>query len=1117
VAIVLIMLISGSMSGGIPAKVASATLLNGVAPVNSSSAYGQAQLAAAEASLASGGGPALGSAVLCVATIATLSANCQNAAGALTISSFTISPAFQALAYVSTISTTVTGGTTPYSYSYTGLPTPCASTNASFTCTAYYDGSYNITVKVTDATGATASATGNLLVNCTNCGTLGTPLTYGDTINPAARTQASTAYDIKDGYSVLFGGWNGTAIFGDTWSFKTGWEPLDPLTSPSARYDASMAYDKTNGYVVLFGGRNSTAYLGDTWTYVGNQWTKVTTSVAPSPRAGAAMVWDSKDNYMVLFGGYNGLSTLSDTWKFVGGTWTLIPTTPAAAPSGRSDAAFAYDGKDNYAVLFGGINQSGATSVLGDTWTYTAGTWTHLTGIAAPPARSQAVFVFDSTLNYTLLFGGANVLTSQQFQDSWEFVGGVWTELSPSYSPAPRQGAAGVWDQVDLRVMVFSGDEQGLPANIPDTWWFYSGNWAEDQSTPSFSWSQPSARVGGGIAFDTAAGYTIFFGGQTRDGANGETWAYGNQEWIEIFPTTSPSARSFPAMAYDAKDGYVVLFGGRNATGTALSDTWTFTGKVWNGHKSPTVGGNWTRLSPPTSPPSRYGAGGTYDITDGVFLIFGGIGASGTALGDTWSFTGGVWTQIVPTGASPPARAFEVLVNDAAPKDGYVVLFGGMSGTTLLSDTWTFKGGVWKNLSLAVHPNAGWGSSAVYDSLNGETILFGGCGQAVNPLLFECNRLTNETWRYLENSWALLPRDPSPLAGAEAAVVWDGSANDLYVLVNGGLVNTSQMLLSTDRWDYSGIYVQWAEPQYPSARQGQETIYDQRDQEQLTFGGFGPLPGGGVGYLNDTWEWDTYVYNLAASPGAICKGCANHHPTPRAWGAIGYDPVSSQTIYFGGRNATGYLGQTWSWSGSYTTGKWTELSPTNSPPAFTNESMAWDQVDGYMVLFGGQNATTTFGQTWTFANDSWTHVTPTVSPAVRAGASMAYDYTTHTLMLFGGWNPQTGVAYNDTWKFAAGVWTNITPKVSPTARYGAVFSDDSQDGTVFLFGGVTSKGVYLGDTWTWAHDSWVEVPASGNTPTPSAFGAAGNDESDGNVMMFGGYNGNYLGGFYVFF
>ena len=1146
----LLMLASGALTAPISAMVATGGAVIAPLPVEFSTMLAANELAAAEASLAQGGGPAGGIPVRCSNADANLSASCASSpsASTLTIVSFKIHPTPVSLAYPNTFTTLVSGGSPPYSYSYSGLPYPCTSANVStFNCEAYYLGTYNVTVTVTDTAHNSASATANLVVNCTGC--LG-GLTYGSAINPAARTEAAIAYDVKDDYSVMFGGWNGSAIFGDTWYFKTNkWETLDPINSPSPRYDASMAYDKKDGYVVLFGGRNNTTINGDTWMFTNNTWTRLNPSSAPSPRYGAAFSWDAKDNYLVLFGGSNGTATLSDTWKFVGGNWTQLypvpPKLPALAPddsgnlpltvplgsasprtpittptmpAGRVDASFTYDYKDGYAVLFGGLNQSGGQSTeLSDTWEFELGKWTYLTESVAPPARSQAAFAYDANSNYTVLFGGANVSTPQQFQDTWAFANGTWTELAPIASPSPRQGAQALWDGDDLKLMVFSGDEEGLPANIPDTWFFAADNWTVDRSTPEFSAPQPSARVDPGIAYDAAAGYSIYFGGLTRLGANGETWTYANQEWIEIFPSPASSARSFSAMAYDVKDGYVVLFGGLSASGSVLRDTWTFTAFPNVSKKVPIVGGKWTELSPATSPAARYGAGMTYDSTDGVILLFGGIGKGGGALGDTWTFTGGNWTKVTPggSGTSPSPRAFMTLLNDT--KDGYVLLFGGMSGSTVLSDSWTYVGGVWTSLTPSPHPSARWGGMGVYDPINNQVVLFGGCGQAISPTLLECNALYNDTWRYIAGKWALLSRDPSPFPRVGAAIDFDGSPSDDYVLVSGGLLNRTGELLTTDRWDYAGDYVQWAEPLYPSPRAGAASIYEIRDQHIVLFGGYGPLPGGGYGYLNDTWEWDTYVWNQVANNGVICKGCANHHPSPRAWGQIAWDPISGQEIYFGGLNQTGYLGQTWAFEGSYTTGQWTELKPSLSPPARSNESMAWDDNDNYVVLFGGQNASGALGDTWTFVGGQWTLQSPALSPSARAGAAFMYDSTTHNLVLFGGWNPVTKVAYNDTWKYVGGVWTNLTPTVSPPARFGATFSDDPQDNAVMIFGGETGSGTYLGDTWYFRGGVWKQVDTGANAPLPSAFGSAGNDESDGNVMIFGGYNGNYLGQFWVFF
>jgi len=1119
VAVVLLLLVSGSFTGLLPTTRAMAGPAVGVL----TSGLGEDEVAAAEASLAAGGGPAGGSPLPCSTAAGGLSASCSSpSAGppALTLTAFTVKPVYDALDYPATFTTNVTGGSPPYTYAYSGLPTPCTSTNvSSFSCNAYYLGVYNVTVTVTDSARSTVSATRSLDVECAGCES---GLDYGSSINPAARTQAAIAYDIKDHYTVLFGGWNGSALFGDTWSFQANrWEPLGLLNAPSARVDASMAYDKKDGYVVLFGGWNTSGVLGDTWTFVGGAWTRLSTSIAPSARSGAALTWDARDNELVLFGGSNGTSTLSDTWAFAGGNWTRLSFSgPGSSPTGREDAAFTLDSRDNYPLLFGGLNISKGTSKeLNDTWAFEHGVWVELPETLSPPARSQAVLAFDATLNYTVLFGGANVTAPRQLQDTWEFENGIWTLLSPAASPAPRQGAAGVWDQGDVRLMVFSGDELGLPSNIPDTWFYYAGNWVVDKSTPEFSYGQPAARIAGALAFDPTAGYTVFFGGLTQYGANGETWAYADEQWTELFPSSAPSARSYAGMAYDAKDGYLVLFGGLSASGVPLNDTWTMTPTPWIGKGTAIAGGPWVELSTPVAPSPRYGMGATYDTADSVFLVFGGTGTSGTLLGDTWSFTGGSWTRVLPggSGTSPSARGFPLLVND--PKDNYVVLFGGMSGGTLLNDTWTYKAGVWTSLSLTVHPSGRWGAASVFDPVNSIVFLFGGCAQAVNPTLLRCDALLNDSWRFLGGSWSeLLGRNPAPFPRAGAAIVYDGSTSDVYVLLNGGLVNRTGELLTTERWDYTGIYVQWAEPLYPSARMGAESIYETRDQHIVMFGGYGPLPSGGVGYLNDTWVWDTDVWNQAAAPGPVCKGCANHHPSARAFGAIGWDPVDQETIYFGGENQNGYLGDTWSWVGSYTTGQWTELTPTHAPTARANESMAWDETDGYMVLFGGQNTSHVFGDTWTFVGGQWTLRSPTVAPAARAGANLVYDSTSHQLLLFGGWNPVTKSAFNDTWEYAAGAWTQLSAASGPSPRYGATASDDPQDGAVMLFGGLTSTGTFLGDTWIFKSGAWTEVVTkTGSAPTPSAFSNVGNDESDGNVQLFGGYNGNYLGQFWVFY
>ena len=76
---------------------------------------------------------------------------------------------------------------------------------------------------------------------------------------------------------------------------------------------------------------------------------------------------------------------------------------------------------------------------------------------------------------------------------------------------------------------------------------------------------------------------------------------------------------------------------------------------------------------------------------------------------------------------------------------------------------------------------------------------------------------------------------------------------------------------------------------------------------------------------------------------------------------------------------------------------------------------------GKIVLFGGTDskAKTYFNDTYTFdfVANAWTKVTPVGEvPALRAGHRMAYDQVSGTVVLFGGWDGTQ--YYNDTWAFS---------------------------------------------------------------------------------------------------
>jgi len=1000
-------------------------------------------------------------------------------------------------------------------------------------------------------------------------------LTWTSVTEPEARTQMAIAYDLADGYAVGFGGTNGTAFFNDTWEFlHAKWTPLNPTRAPSPRAGAAMAYDSQEREVVLFGGHNATADLGDTWTYTNNTWThRGNWSFAnhswasPSPRTGAAMVNDTRDGYLLLFGGGSGGGTLSDTWKFVGNAWTQLSTAggggkitggsptlgddpsqsqnQSAVPVGREDASMVFDATDDLVVMFGGLNVSGNTNTsLNDTWGFSGGTWISLTLPHAPPPRSQAVFGYDPVNNDSVLFGGVSAAVPSEFDDTWTFAGGVWKQVvTTNGSPSPRQGAAGVWDLSSNDFVVFSGEEGGLPASVPDTWTYVNDSWASDHSTMIFSWPAPSARYAASMAFDPKTDVSVLFGGATRLGANAETWTYKISNWTEVFPANgSPPARSFASMAFDGHwgDNYTLLFGGRSAEGVPLGDTWIY-------HT-----GTWKRIYPscPTGgcPPARYGAAMAFDPADNFTLLYGGVGASNTSLGDAWAYEDDAWSNITEGSSfsSPGIRAFAQATYDQ--KVGEVVLYGGMRGTLVLGDTWTFLGGVWTNITstIAAHdPPARWGSVFIYSPQNNGTLLFGGCARAINPVEMKCNQLMNDTWNLFPGTngkllWALQAPSSSPLGYpglgvAESEFGLSRFSNYSQVIVESGLVNLSGQPLGNQRWNFAGTWSQWFPPVFPSARYGAEAQYESAQGAIVMFGGYGPLPGGGMGYLDDTWEWDTYVWVPAVHPQVS--------PSPRAFGAIAWDPNASQVVYFGGEGPTGYFNETWAWLGGIVDGDWHHINTTTAPSARANESMAYDNSpfndSGYLVLFGGQHGTAVDGDTWMYTGTynhnithqvftgTWKNVTlslPT-APSARAGASMIYDIHDKYIVLFGGQVPGSSTAFNDTWEFKGGKWTNVTTKVAPPPRYGAAFVDDHWDETVLpdataavLFGGESASGGYLNDTWEFYNGTWTR-DTHGHSPYPpaSAFAAIATDEDDGDVMMFAGTNGNVMDDFWTFF
>ncbi|MCI4344329.1 MAG: hypothetical protein L3J87_01720, partial [Thermoplasmata archaeon] len=211
---------------------------------------------------------------------------------------------------------------------------------------------------------------------------------------------------------------------------------------------------------------------------------------------------------------------------------------------------------------------------------------------------------------------------------------------------------------------------------------------------------------------------------------------------------------------------------------------------------------------------------------------------------------------------------------------------------------------------------------------------------------------------------------------------------------------------------------------------------------------------------------------------------------------MGYDAGDQEFVLFGGYTTVGGgcsssvpcpLRDTW----AFKNGAWANLTPTvlsatNSPSARWGAAAAYDELDGYLVLFGGANATFAslgpnpfLNDTWTFHAGLWSElcaacVASGTPIAPRSDASLAYDRASGSAVMFGGTVVAsafaTGVT-NQSFKFASGSWSLLATPAALSARSGAAVAFDNQSRSVVLFGGFGGTG----DTWTFSGTTWRQL------------------------------------------
>jgi PKD repeat protein len=341
-------------------------------------------------------------------------------------------------------------------------------------------------------------------------------------------------------------------------------------------------------------------------------------------------------------------------------------------------------------------------------------------------------------------------------------------------------------------------------------------------------------------------------------------------------------------------------------------------------------------------------------------------------------------------------------------------------------------------------PTATFGAAA-YDPVYDEVVFYGGCS-------YVCP--ANATWIYNEDGWYNATSEIFGYVPAAygMSMAWD-PAYDAILMVGG--VNANDVVMN---WTWG--------------------FYGGDDWENITVyvGSAGTVigePFNGTAYAS--MAWDGALQEMIMVNGCVTANCSIVWNVEWALDDFGW--------YDAGPGPTSGSGSAWDWGGA----------------------MAYDPVSHEMVYFGGYSLypdRNSLNVTVILNSTGWWNITSTSAscffiisciwlyPADRAYASMTWDGQLNEIVLFGGYETGYG-ALNDTWYFNNGTWYEsdfLESIAGPLPTWAAAMPSNSSDVAPMLIGGQCT-------TWCF-NDSWVfEIPPAPETPVLAP------DPSDAGVVV----------------
>lgn len=491
--------------------------------------------------------------------------------------------------------------------------------------------------------------------------------------------------------------------------------------------------------------------------------------------------------------------------------------------------------------------------------------------------------------------------------------------------------------------------------------------------------------------------------------------------------------------------------------------------------------------------PARLFASAVWNEGEEHVLVFGG--SDRRTFSGTWRYDPGEgsWQKIEVSGA--PKRKVHSAV--WADERDVMYVFGGNTGEVGFSQTndlWRLDPSdeTWTKLAPAGGtPKARANHSAVWDPVHEQMLIFGGRHRDQEYL--------QDLWAYRPeaNEWAEL--SDGPLARASASAVW--MPGEEAMLVFGGRHGTRYL---QDLWRYDPAADEWTKvgvSSPPPKRFRHKAVWDDASGRMLVYGGCcGP-----EGQFDGLWSYDPEQASWRElSP-------AGPRPTAKQRHVAAWSPVHRAMLVYGGSSDGDCFYQNDLWAFVPRQNRWKRLSPLprETPVARMDHGAA--VLDGKLYSFGGcmgSGASADLVRVGLAGEDPETLSPAGHKPPARIDPTLVSVDSADQLLLFGGRGPEG--AFGDLWRYAVpdGQWKRLTPDgEAPTPRYvhAAAWSDVRR--TLYVFGGKTSGGRFLGDLWAYdrSEDSWQRLSDSTSGPGPRSLSRMVWDPSEGRLLLYAGW------------